>query len=117
MEIIGNQFLSEVQEKEELDKKYVQLNGESEELQAAEFPQGSTGAIFKTVLAAERFVPKFALSKIRKRGRNAENDEKMDGRGERQVEASRIQATGRVLEMVETCFKSFLHLLLLQFRQ
>jgi hypothetical protein len=41
MEIIGNQFLSEVQEKEELDKKYVQLNGESEELQAAEFPQGS----------------------------------------------------------------------------
>jgi hypothetical protein len=56
---------------------YVRIKEQSRELQAAEFPQGSTGARSRTVLVAEILVPKFERSKTQKCDRDAEKDEKI----------------------------------------
>jgi hypothetical protein len=59
--------------KKELDKKCARPKEQSpRELQAAYFPQASTGARFRTVLAAESFVPKFERSETREREHDAE---------------------------------------------
>jgi hypothetical protein len=67
--------------KEFLDKKYTLVNDEPRL-----FPQGPTGATFKTLLAAESFVPKFERSKRRKRERDVEKDEKRAARTKRCIE-------------------------------
>jgi hypothetical protein len=88
--------------KAELDKKYVQKDEQSRELQALQqemqvpeqglrFPQGSTGATFTTVLAEETFVPKFELCKTRKRERDAERDQKTAGRKKRSIDEKEAQ--------------------------
>jgi hypothetical protein len=53
-------------------------------LQAAELFQGIIGTRFKTVLAAEMFVPRFERSKTRKSERDAEKDEKIAERKKKQ---------------------------------
>jgi hypothetical protein len=58
-----------------------------EELQ---FPQGLTGAKFRTVLAVESFVPKFEVSKTRKRERDAERDQKTAGYKKRHTDTKQI---------------------------
>jgi hypothetical protein len=72
--------------KEFLDKKYLKGNEQSPELQVAEFPQGSIGARFTPVLAAEYFIPKFEPSKTRKRKFAADRDEKAAERKKRRIE-------------------------------
>jgi hypothetical protein len=69
-----------------LDKKYLKVNEQSPELQVAKFPQGSTGARFTTVLAAEDFFPKFEPFKTRKPQRSADKDEKAAERKQRRIE-------------------------------
>jgi hypothetical protein len=79
--------------KEFLDKKYAKRNEQSPELQVPAFPQGSTGARFTTVLAAEDFIPKFEWSKTRKRQLAADKEGKAAERKKRKLEDGQAPVT------------------------